>query len=210
MDSDKIIEEANNIIKKSEGETDFTEESIIFLEATEFIRIYAGEKSFFFRKLDSLKNKDNGSSFFRGQAVATLKSFIDFLERDLMEDVSIERKAQIDVVSDFLDQANKLLDYNKVHPAAPTVLIGAALEEFLRNWVEEADLGLNGRKPSLSSYADALKSENLITKQDLKDITSWGGLRNHAAHGEWDEVSDKSRINIMLEGVNLFMRRYGK
>jgi hypothetical protein len=43
----------------------------------------------------------------------------------------------------------------------------------------------------------------------VKDITSWGGLRNHAAHGEWDEVSDKKRVGLMLEGVNLFMRKYG-
>ncbi len=42
----------------------------------------------------------------------------------------------------------------------------------------------------------------------MKDITSWAGLRNHAAHGEWDEVKDKTRVSIMLEGVNLFMRKY--
>jgi hypothetical protein len=44
----------------------------------------------------------------------------------------------------------------------------------------------------------------------MKDITSWGGLRNHAAHGEWDEVKDRQRISIMLEGVNLFMRKYSE
>jgi hypothetical protein len=48
----------------------------------------------------------------------------------------------------------------------------------------------------------------LISKQDAKDILSWGGLRNHAAHGEWDQVSDKQRVQLMLEGVNLFMRKY--
>ena len=39
-------------------------------------------------------------------------------------------------------------------------------------------------------------------------ITSWGGVRNHAAHGEWDEVSNRDRIKLMLEGVNLFMRQH--
>lgn len=130
------------------------------------------------------------------------------MEHGLLEGVSIERQAQIDVVSDFLEQAQNLLNADDVHPAAPTMIIGAALEEFLRNLVEEADLNIQG-KPSIDSYAKALRGEELITKQDMKDITSWAGLRNHAAHGEWDEVSDKRRIKGMLESVNLFMRKYG-
>jgi hypothetical protein len=54
-----------------------------------------------------------------------------------------------------------------------------------------------------------LLAAELITKQDMKDITAWGGLRNHAAHGEWTEVSDRQRASLMLDGVNLFMRKYG-
>ena len=46
--------------------------------------------------------------------------------------------------------------------------------------------------------------------QDIKDITAWAGLRNDAAHGEWEEVKDRSKISLMLEGVNLFMRKYGE
>ena len=110
----------------------------------------------------------------------------------------------------FLSQASNLLSSNDVHPAAPTVFIGASLEEFLRNWIEEADINLGGKKPSLESYSNLLREAELITKQDAKDITSWGGLRNYAAHGEWEEVKDRQRINLMLEGVNLFMRKYGE
>jgi hypothetical protein len=112
------------------------------------------------------------------------------------------------VVSDFLEQAQHLLNGKGVHPAAPIVLVGATLEEFLRVWVEAAALPLGQRKPSLETYGQVLLTENLITKQDMKDITAWAGLRNHAAHGEWGEVADKQRAAIMLEGVNLFMRRY--
>ena len=62
---------------------------------------------------------------------------------------------------------------------------------------------------SLENYSQTLREADFITKQDAKDLTSWGGIRNHAAHGEWDEVSDKKRVSLMLEGVNLFMRKYG-
>lgn len=205
MDTDDLIRQARRIIDISHtgaGEG-------VFTEALEFLRVYAGEKSMFFKNLSTVPLKSD-DQYKRGNAAAALKAFIRFTESGLLTGISIERKAQIDVVSDFLQQAANLLDDHRVHPAAPTVIIGAALEEFLRNWVEEADLDLGEKKPSLDSYATALRGAELITKQDIKDTTSWSGLRNHAAHGEWDKVNDRSRISLMLDGVNLFMRKYGE
>ncbi len=176
-------------------------------EAQEFLRVYAGEKSAFYKQICEIGPKRD-SSYIENRVSQTLNAFCAYIESGLLEWVSIERKAQIDVVSDFLEQATALLIDDKVHPAAPAMIIGASLEEFLRNWIEEAEIDPQG-KPSIDSYAKALKGEELITKQDMKDITSWAGLRNHAAHGEWDEVSDGQRLGMMLEGVNLFMRKYG-
>ena len=167
--------------------------------------MYAGEKSSFYKYV----NKLNGStSWNAGIAISTLNSFVRFLENDLTEGISIERKAQIDVVSDFLSQANQLLESKGVHPAAACVIIGASLEEFLRTWIESEDLVISNSKPGIDTYSKALREANLITKQDFKDITSWSGFRNHAAHGEWNEVSEKSKVSLMLQGVNLFMRKY--
>jgi hypothetical protein len=177
-------------------------------EGLEFFRIYAGEKSAFYKQLSQLNQLGVPNSI-SNTVSSVLKAYIRFLEKGLDEGISLERKAQIDVVSDFLDQSQKLLTNKDVHPAAPAVLIGASLEEFLRNWIEENDLSMGHLKPSIDSYAKVLKEKELITKQDFKDITSWAGLRNHAAHGEWDEIADKKRISLMLEGVNLFMRKYG-
>lgn len=140
--------------------------------------------------------------------MSILESFICHIENGLLDGVSIERKAKIDVVSDYLDQAQILLESKDVHPAGPAVIIGASLEEFLRSWVEEANLPLNNKKPSIDSYTTTLREAELITKQDVKDITSWAGFRNNAAHGQWEEVADKKRVQLMLEGVNLFMRKY--
>ena len=63
-------------------------------------------------------------------------------------------------------------------------------------------------KPNLDSYCQELRKMESILKQDVKDIVSWGGIRNDAAHGHWESVSDRNRIKLMLEGVNLFMRKY--
>jgi hypothetical protein len=140
------------------------------------------------------------------QLSAIVESFEEYLQSGLVSGMTPERKAQIDVVSDILDQAQTLLESKSCHPAAAAVLIGASLEEFLRNWVEAAGLSVSG-KPSIDAYGKSLRSQEMVSKQDIKDITAWAGIRNHAAHGEWEEVGDRGRIRIMLEGVNLFMRQ---
>lgn len=138
---------------------------------------------------------------------AILGSFVGYCEAGLGGALSPARQAQIDVVSDVLGQAHSILENDKNHPAAAAMLVGAALEEFLRTWVEAAGLSLGNANSGLNAYADVLRTADLITKQDAKDITSWAGMRNHAAHGEWEHVSDRSRVSLMLEGVNLFMRQ---
>jgi len=205
MNTDDLIKQARRIIESGRQSS----WAGMLAEAMEFLRVYAGEKSSFFKQL-SKTDTSNFDELIKEYVIDNLEAFIRYAENGLLEGISIERKAQIDVVSDFLDQANTLLISKEVHPAAPTVIIGAALEEFLRNWIEEAGLSLGGKNPSLDSYSKVLREEDLITKQDVKDITSWSGLRNYAAHGEWDEVKDKNRISLMLEGVNFFMRKHGE
>jgi hypothetical protein len=138
-----------------------------------------------------------------------LNSFADYAAAGLHAGISPRREAELDVVSDFLAQAQGLLESEDVHPAATIVLVGATLEEFLRTWVEEKALDLGSRKPGIDAYAQVLRENALITKQDAKDITSWAGTRNDAAHGRWEEVSNRERASLMLAGVNLFMQKYG-
>lgn len=145
---------------------------------------------------------------FKTITAKTLSAFGQFIRAGLAEEISPTRKAQLDVVTDLLDQANSLLEDKKVHPAAPAVLIRATLEEFLRTWMEEVDLSWGERKPGLDTYTQVLREADLITKQDAKDVTAWAGIRNHAAHGQWADVESREKITIMLQGVNLFMRKY--
>ena len=173
-------------------------------QVCEFLRNYAGPKSEFLKRAEAAHG-------YPGYVVTTLdsilKSFIEYLQAGLAMGVSPERQAQLDIVSDLLGQANSLLQDQRYHPAAAAILIGACLEEFLRTWVEAESLSVGTPKPGIDAYSRALRSADLLSKQDVKDITSWAGVRNHAAHGEWDKASDRKRIRLMLEGVNLFMRQ---
>lgn len=200
-EQDEIIKYAQSLIESDD------EGASVLAQAIEFLRIYAGQKSAFYQKLEPLIAWNSGEQI-KDKVSKILVGYIKHLESGIGIGITIERKAQIDVVSDFLEQANNLLQSKNVHPAAPTVLIGASLEEFLRNWIDEQNISIGNYNPGLDNYGKILKENGLITKQDYKDLTSWAGLRNHAAHGEWEEVADKRRIKIMIEGVNLFMRKY--
>jgi len=173
-------------------------------QVCEFLRAYAGPKSAFLKQAEAAQG-------FSGYLVTTLDSiltsFVEYLQAGLATGISPERKAQLDVVSDILVQANSLLEDDRYHPAAAAILIGASLEEFLRTWVEAEGLSIGSAKLGIDAYCKTLRAADLISKQDAKDVTAWGGIRNHAAHGEWEEVSDRARIRLMLEGVNLFLRQ---
>ncbi len=201
MNPEDLVNQAGRIIS---GSQDGRQKLV---EAQEFLRLYAGENSSFFKQISGLSILEV-PGLLADQVKTSLSAFIEYVRNGLLDGVSIKRQAEMDVVSEFLEQAQNLLDINEVHPASPTMIIGAVLEEFLRNWVSDVDLSIEG-KPGIDSYAKALRKDDLIEKQDIKDITSWAGLRNHAAHGEWEKVSDKKRIGMMFDGVNLFMRRYG-
>lgn len=131
MEPDRLIAQAKRIVADAvHGDRTIG----ALAEARELTRAYAGEKSAFYRTLQEVDQRwsDDYLAVFVRQA---LDGFIRYVENGLLEGVSIERQARIDVVSDILDQAHVLLDTKEVHPAAPAVLTGAVLEEFLRNWV---------------------------------------------------------------------------
>jgi len=175
-------------------------------EAKELVRVYAGGNSIFLQSLSTITAFT--SDQYKSVACDILNSFISSIESGIIGGISPERKAKNDVISDLLDQANNLINTNGIHPAAPAVIAGAALEEFLRNWVEE--INESCKNHNIEAYANILRTKDLITKQDMKDITSWAGIRNSAAHGKWEDVSDKKRIQLMFESISLFMRKYSE
>lgn len=105
--------------------------------------------------------------------------------------------------SDLMDQVRMLVADTSVHPAAPIVLAGAALEMTLRSAVDALDLDAPA-EPSLHTYAVVLRENGVLNRQDMKDITQISGLRNSAAHGSFDEIS-RERAGLLEQQVNLML-----
>jgi hypothetical protein len=113
---------------------------------------------------------------------------------------------RIEAATDIMDQAQQLLSDKTVHVAAPVMLAGAALEEFLRSMQIDCGEPIVG-KAGISAYAEALRKADLLTRGEVKDITAWADLRNEAAHGHFDDLS-RDRTLLMVDGINLFISKH--
>jgi hypothetical protein len=200
MSRDELIAHGKRILIELEAglESESEDMGVAKLKAIEFLKTFSGPASTFYVKASQ------ETDYYVQECLA---AFIQYVEAGLHRAITPEREAELELMSDYLSLAQNFLSDNKIHAATAVMVIGATLEEFLRTWVEKDALTLEG-KLGLKTYADALKKADMISRQEYRDIENWGGRRNHAAHGEWDEVSDKREIRIMLEGVNLFMQKH--
>jgi len=132
-----------------------------------------------------------------------LSGWGQYTQAGMADRISPAARARVDAATDLMEQVQILLDDTRVHPAAPVMLAGAALEETLRSLTITLSAMVKG-KPGIQSYAEALRAGGVLNAQQVKDITSWGGQRNEAAHGEFDKLT-RQRAQIMVDGINFFM-----
>ncbi|HEY5454652.1 MAG TPA: hypothetical protein VIJ96_04230 [Acidothermaceae bacterium] len=153
---------------------------------------------------------DNGDLFAPNatrNVAGALEAWVLFVEAGMMAAAPFEVRARVEAATDLMDQVQQLIDTPGVHYAAPVVLAGAGLEEFLRSRVIALGLSPSG-KPGIQAYADALRGAQDLTSQEVKSITAWAGQRNDAAHGTFEGLS-KQRSQIMADGINLFLSTKG-
>lgn len=174
--------------------------------AIEFLRLQAPNSHF---HQTAVALFDQGSGLDAPDAYRQLAQVLDdwanFVDAGWTTQVPYAARARVDAATDLLEQVQTLLDDSRVHPAAPVVLAGAALEELLRSLVVTHAAEVKGR-PGLTTYATALQVAEVLSAQDVKDVIAWAGQRNQAAHGQFDELT-RQRAQIMVESINLFMRQ---
>ena len=174
--------------------------------ALEFLRVNAPDTSFYTAAYWELSESGSASAKNALRRVAELlEDWANYVEAGLAGALPFPARARLTASTDLMEQVQQLLDDNQMHPAASIVLAGAALEEFLRARVVAQGATVNG-KPGIAAYASALRTIGELSTQDIKDITAWAGQRNEAAHGQFDKLS-RERAQIMVDGINLFMRQ---
>lgn len=174
------------------------------VEAVEFLRLKAGARSEFYLSASDAAKRRHAHTACRIVAHALL-GWINFAERGLIE-VPVDAQFRQAAATDLMEQVETLLQDRKVLAAAPVMLAGAALEELLRSMVDIVGLKPKG-KAGIISYSLALRDADVLTVQEVKDITSWAGMRNSAAHGQFNGI-ELPNARLMAQGVNLFMQKH--
>jgi hypothetical protein len=175
--------------------------------ALEFLRQYSGPESFWTLRARTAYDNNHQSPESGARALSDLLlAWARQVEAGIVDVAGSQAWAEVGIVStDIMSQVRRLLEDRKTHPAASMVLCGAALEIALRAVAEAGDLELAGR-PSMAAYGRLLRSAKMITAQDMKDLDQCAGLRNAAAHGDFDTLSPE-RAGLMEQQTNLLLRR---
>lgn len=196
-------------LRSGEGALDHilghSDASRVMVECVEFLRLKVGPKSALHWQASRAVTKAYATAYAMELVGAAMEAFVA-MHRDGQLSIPVEAQARVAAATDLMEQVEALLDDRRVHPAAPVMLAGAALEEMLRSMVVANSSTVKG-KPGINSYASALRTDDVISAQEAKDISSWGGLRNHAAHGEFEQIQ-LPNARLLAQAVNLFMQKH--
>jgi hypothetical protein len=121
---------------------------------------------------------------------------------------SVTELVHQDLFADFLEMASELQQKSFKDPAA--VLAGSVLEEHLRKLATKSgiDVEKSDRSPKKADTLNTdLAREEIYGKLEQKSVTAWLGLRNHAAHGEYDKY-DHAQVAALIRDVRDFMIRH--
>lgn len=119
---------------------------------------------------------------------------------------SIEELLHSDVFADYLEMANHLLATGYKDAAA--VISGSTLEAHLKQMA--AKFGVSAEQDCKPKKADSINSElvkaSAYSKIEQKSITAWLGVRNSAAHGNYEDY-ESSQVQLMNQGIQDFIVR---
>jgi len=177
--------------------------------ALEFLRQHAGVDSMWTsRAIAAYDSQGLGQSTASGaRAVGDiLRVWADQVETGVAPLANEEARRTVAAVStDLMSVVRGLLAESRAHPAPAIVMCGAALEIALRNLAERHGLEPDSRA-TLSVLTARLRQQDVLSKQDVKDVEMCAGLRNAAAHGEFDGLT-MERAGLMEQHTNLLLRR---
>lgn len=120
---------------------------------------------------------------------------------------SLPELIHAELFSDFLEMADHLLDGG--FKDASVVIAGSTLEGHLRQLAEKVEISAmnaDGRPLTADRLNGDLAKAEAYGKTDQKAITAWLGLRNDAAHGNYEKYGS-GQVGPMIAGIRDFIRR---
>lgn len=115
-----------------------------------------------------------------------------------------------EIFSDFLEMAIHLLDEGYKDAAA--VIIGGVLEDTMRKLAELNNIEITnekGKSLTIEPLNVELTKKGVYSPLIKQQITTWGIIRNNAAHAQYDKY-DVKEVKQMLVFVQTFASEYMK
>jgi len=124
---------------------------------------------------------------------------------------SVVELAHADTYASYLDMAEGLRTQGYKDAAA--VIAGTSLEVHLRVLAAKNGIDLhapNGSPKKADTLNAELKAAATYNANEHKQVTTWLGIRNSAAHGKYDEYDeyDETAVKGLIDGVNNFAVKY--
>jgi len=140
------------------------------------------------------------------EILANLRAIKDDYEKGFLD--NLPKLIRAEIAADYLAQAQLLVASGYHVPAA--VLAGAVLEDALRKLCVENSIPTQtgrGGPWTIDPMNTELAKSDVYNAPKAAEIRGWASLRNHAAHGEVDQV-DSGAVERMLAGVQSFVGDY--
>ena len=131
--------------------------------------------------------------------LSVLLAALEDVEQGHLE--SLQNLVVAEVFSDFIDQAQHLLEHGYKNPAAS--LAGAVLENGLRSLAERNGIPVK-EKDNLSALNNKIAAKNIYTTLRRRQVETWTEVRNAADHGRFDDFGE-SDVGDLIKGVHDFL-----
>jgi hypothetical protein len=149
------------------------------------------------------------------KALAELVGVRESFERGFLDDLVV--KIESEIAADYMGQAENLLRtglHGKYDHVPAAVLAGAVLERALRMLCQQQEPPIAGETAAgnpktMNLLTEDLKKAGLYNELKAKQLRAWAGIRNHAAHGEFDQFK-ATDVEQMIQGINSFLGDYLK
>ena len=128
-----------------------------------------------------------------------LRGALEDVEQGNLE--SLRSLVVAEVFSDFLDQAQHLLENRYKAPAAS--LAGAVLENGLRSIAERNGIPVK-EKDNLSALNNKIAAKGIYNRLRQRRVETWIEVRNAADHGRFGD-STESDVGDLIKGVRDFL-----
>ena len=168
-----------------------------------------GEQSFFSRKIQEILSNTWATPYKAECVTGVIQGLIAAIDSGLLE--GYRKLIRGDLFSDYLDMGSYLLEEGYKDAAA--VIVGSSLEVHLRVLCEKHSIPTSSKSDGkdLPIKADRLnarlREQGCYGKSDMKAVTSWLGIRNDAAHGDYDEYTSEA-VKSMIVGVRGFISNH--